>query len=367
MNKLLEVIGILIKVWILSDSSLDFPPEYLCRQLFSVILIGISLIFCVLLLCTLLRFLLLPPIIKTRHPRLTPSLPPRHILTDHPRLLLPNPPPIRRHIIKLKIPARIRNITSDCDGIEEAVVDAHIREGDVLEGDEGLGAAGSSRIEWVDHAAGAFAIGLEHLLWADVDGPPDGGYHGDVLVVDGGDQSAANVPWVGLDIYAFKRILHLHIPKRDIPNTPETLRRRHRPNRHANAQPHRNILHQKVLRTIAVDVGFAAGFGDDDIIPILDGEVVDVHIRTMRINSISIEWKHRDDAFEGEMPEEVDLGSCIYFYVETMNHGFGAIIHVEVELWGILQYQIMYRAVPASKHIDEVGPSPIEQFLIIQK
>lgn len=186
------------------------------------------------------------------------------------------------------------------------------------------------------------------MLRADVDSPPDWRRHRDVLVDDVGDEAAACVAWVCFDVDALKRILHLDIPKGDIPDTPKTLRRRHRAYGHANSQPHRNILHQKVLGAVSVNIRFAARLRHDHIVPVLHSKVVDVHVGSVWVDTVSVEREHRDDALKGETLQEVDLGSGVDFYVQAVDYGFWAVVQLKVELWGVLQGQGVDRTVAAA-------------------
>lgn len=56
--------------------------------------------------------------------------------------------------------------------------------GNIIDSNKGLGSALSFGIIRIQHTARPITIGLFHLLWSDINCPPDGSIHGEVLVQD---------------------------------------------------------------------------------------------------------------------------------------------------------------------------------------
>ena len=60
------------------------------------------------------------------------------------------------------------------------------------------------------------------------------------------------------------------------------------------------------------------GFGHNYIVVVLTGDVEYVKISTLRVNAISIEWKHGNDTIEIVSFYNVKLGSRVDFYVQVI-------------------------------------------------
>lgn len=98
------------------------------------------------------------------------------------------------------------------------------------------------------------------------------------------------------------------------------------PDAHAHAEYNCGVLHEHVL-SAGYFIYRGAWFWYYHIVVVLDGQVVDMHAGTMRVDSVGIEGEERDGSLEGEFFQEVDLGSGVDFDVEVVELCIVASIH----------------------------------------
>lgn len=70
------------------------------------------------------------------------------------------------------------------------------------------------------------------------------------------------------------------------------------------------------------------GLGHDHIIEVLDGQVVNMHSSAAGIYPIGVEWEQRNDSFEGELFEQVDLRSSVDEDGDVVELGIVALVHL---------------------------------------
>ena len=77
----------------------------------------------------------------------------------------------------------------------------------------------------IEHAAWSSSIWVLHLLWADVDPPPEGAFYVDVFVPYICDLAArarlhrARRSRIGLDVDGFERTVQVDVAEGDVPDT----------------------------------------------------------------------------------------------------------------------------------------------------
>lgn len=175
-------------------------------------------------------------------------------------------PLIRNHIVKVDLSAWVGDIASYGVRIKETLMDLDVIKCDVFEGYPWLGLTCAFFIEGVEHASWAIAIWFLHLLRADVDGPPNGSIHCEVLIVDVLDQTSPFVSRVGLHVDALQWSDHSYVSEGDVFDAVTITLRRNAAHSHPNTKNNRAIFNQEVsgaiLRTF--------GFGNDHIVPVLN-------------------------------------------------------------------------------------------------
>lgn len=241
-------------------------------------------------------------------------------------------PLIRDHFVEVDFRARVGDIASDCVRVEEALVDLDVFKRYVLESHPWLCRAGALFVEGIQHASGPVSVGFLHLLRADVDGPPNGSVHREVLVVNVLDEPSSLISRIGLHVNSLQRPDHPHVSEGDIPDAVAVALRRHAANSHANPQHNRAILNKEVPGAILR----AFGLGNHHVIPVLHGEVVEVKASSRGVDAISIEGEHDDRAFKREPLEEVDLCSRVDLNVDVVEEAVVAMVQFHVELGGVL-------------------------------
>lgn len=127
----------------------------------------------------------------------------------------------------------------------------------------------------------------------DIDRPIDRTKHGHVLKPNIFDDGSSAGGWIGLDVDAFERMLHVDVAERDVSHAFEFGGGRNRPNRHATSPNAGNVLNEDVLRALGKPSLLAERLDDDDVVVVLAGDIVDVDIGALRIDPIGIHWKHR--------------------------------------------------------------------------
>lgn len=133
-------------------------------------------------------------------------------------VFLADQPSTGLHVVKLNILAWVCLIATEDDGEKQAAPDGNVFEFDVGYIDPRLGLAGSFGIEGIQHAARSSFVWLFLLLRAEVKRPPNGLMHRDVLIKDVIDDSISVLSRIGLYVYSFEGLLHMCIPKGDVPD-----------------------------------------------------------------------------------------------------------------------------------------------------
>ncbi len=144
---------------------------------------------------------------------------------------------------EVDLSARIRNVTPQSDWIQQTFVDGNIFKGYVRQGDQRLCGTCSSRIEGIYHASRSRSTWLPHLLWTEINCPPDWSIHCNVFVINIWDVTPSVDSRVCLDIDSLKRTFHLNISESNIPDTASSHMRWHTSDTHPNPQPHFDIFH----------------------------------------------------------------------------------------------------------------------------
>ena len=136
---------------------------------------------------------------------------------------------------KIDILARIGNIASNCDWVEQTLMDFHILQSDISQSHSGLGCAGTFFVERVKHAAWAISIWLLHLLRANIDCPPDRPIHCEVYIVYVLHKPIAIIARVCFHVNTFEWPDHSHVPKCNISYAVATQIGRHTSHAHTHS------------------------------------------------------------------------------------------------------------------------------------
>ena len=164
-------------------------------------------------------------------------------LTDKTFIFLTDFPKICFDVNQVDLSARIRNVAPQSDWIQETFMDGNIFKGNVSQGDQRLCGTCPSRIKGIYHASRSRSSWLPHLLWTEINGPPDWSIHRNVFVIDIWDVSPSVDSWVRLDVDSLERTFHLNISESNIPDAASSHMRWHTSDTHPNPQPHFDILH----------------------------------------------------------------------------------------------------------------------------
>ena len=151
--------------------------------------------------------------------------------------------------------------------------DPSMLEGDVVEGNSWLCLA--LRDEWVEHAAWTCAGGLLLLLGSNVNCPPDGSWHLEVLVFDVFNDSIAMGAWVGFEIDSLDWILHYDIVEVHVSDACKVTAWWHGADGHSNGVKNMAVSHFDVFSAcgdFVVDVGW---LDSDGIVVVSDVDVLD--------------------------------------------------------------------------------------------
>lgn len=255
-------------------------------------------------------------------------------------MLFSNQPTIHNHILEMYASAWIGLIAPDNDGEQQTVFYNHILQGYIANIDPGLGLASSFGVKGVQHASRPSSSRLLLLLWADVDCPPDGLVHGDVLVEDVFYFAWALIAWVGLHINALERFLENWISECYISDAVVLGVWRHTSDGEPNAQPNRNIFHQHILSAV-VFVSYVRGLGDNNIVVVLHRYIPNMVVYAWRIDAVGVERESWQHIAKCEPFGELELGSCIDFDVEVVDFKIGGICEPHMETGWILEHKIM--------------------------
>lgn len=117
--------------------------------------------------------------------------------------LLPDVPFISPYVNEVDMLAWVRYVAPYCDRVEQAVFNVDILKRNVTEGDSWLSCAGALLVERIEHAAGTISIWLLHLLRPNIDSPPEGSDHGEVIIVDVFNQTSPLVSGIRFNIDPF--------------------------------------------------------------------------------------------------------------------------------------------------------------------
>ena len=122
--------------------------------------------------------------------------------------------------------------------------------------------------------------------------------HGDVLIKDIVNDSITLCSRIGLQINSFERLLHDGITEGDISNTIDFSIRRDSADGQAHSQSNSDILNEHIFSAVGISISVAMGrLGDDHIVIVLAGDIVDMKVSAIRIDTISIEGKERNSAY----------------------------------------------------------------------
>lgn len=231
-------------------------------------------------------------------------------------------PGISNDVVEVDIGAGIGNIAADGVGVEEALMDADIFEGDVAHGDSWLRGASTLLVERVEHAAWAVPVRLLHLLRTDIDGPPDWPVHREVLVEDVLDKATPLISRIRFHVDTLKWANHTHIAEGNVADTVAVTFRRNTSDRHSYSKNNCAVLHQEVTSAVSSPLRL----GDNHIVPVLYGKVVEVKTCTGGVDAISIEREHDECALKGESFNQVDLGSDVNFNINVVEESVVAVV-----------------------------------------
>lgn len=243
------------------------------------------------------------------------------------------------HVVKHDVLAGVGLIAAKDNREKQAAGDGYVFEFDVSDVDPRLGLAGSFGIEGIQHAAWSAFVWLFLLLRAEIKRPPYGLMHGDVLIKDVIDDPIPIFSGIGLNVYPFEGLLHVCIPKGDVPDTVYLWIRRDSSNSQANTQTDRYVLDEHVLCAVGVAIAVPmSGFRDDDIIVILAGDVVDMEISATWIDAVGVERKHRHCTDQVETFENSQLSSGVDLDVDVVNDDIQGLADLYVKARRVLDH-----------------------------
>jgi hypothetical protein len=235
------------------------------------------------------------------------------IFTEISGLFLPHEPAISPHVVEVYIFAGIGDVAADGVGEEETVVHAYVLHCDVAHGHSGFRFT-DSLAEGVEHATGTVAVGFLHLLRTDVDAPPDGPVHCEVLEVEVFDYAGALVAGVGLHVDALDGPDHVPVAGRDVADAVAAGRGRQATDGHSDAELDSHVLDQHFFSAAK---GVVERLGDDHIIEVLDSQIVDMEAGAGGVYPIGIEGEHEGQPLQREKLDKADLGCGVDFDVEV--------------------------------------------------
>lgn len=148
-----------------------------------------------------------------------------------------------------------------------------VNQRNVSQSDSRLSLASTFSIKRVQHASRSVSVWFFHLLWTDVNCPPNGSVHSEIPIIDISDIAISFIARIGLYVDTFKWSFLNNISKGDVSHATATDLRRYTSYSEANTQYNLNVFNKHVSCAVVIPTWF----WDDDIIPILDSQVVNMH------------------------------------------------------------------------------------------
>lgn len=261
------------------------------------------------------------------------------VFADVAFVFLADQPASSLYVVKHDVFAGVGLVAAKDNREQQAAGNGYVFEFDVGDIDSRLGLTGSLGIEGIQHAAWSTFVWLFLLLRAEIKRPPNGLMHRDVLIKDVIDDPIPIFSGICLYVYPFEGLLHVCVPKGDVPDAVNLWVRRNSSNSQANTQTNRYVLDEHVF--CAVGIGIAVSMSrlrDDDIIVILAGDVVDVEISATWIDAVSIERKHRHRTNQVETFENSQLSSSVDLDVDVVNDHIQGLAEPYVETRRVLDH-----------------------------
>lgn len=158
------------------------------------------------------------------------------------------------------------------------------------------------------------------------------------MIIDIFHKATANISGVWLDIYAFERSNHAHIPKSNISHAIAVPVWRDAADSHAYSQDNCAILDKEVPGA----VGCSLRFGHNNIIVILNGQVVESEPCSWGVDAVSVEGEHDEWPFKREAFDQIDLSCCIDANIEIVEKAVVAVVQFNVELGWVFEHKIVH-------------------------
>ena len=198
------------------------------------------------------------------------------------------------HVVEHEVLNGVGAVAQDDARAQLRLVDGDVPQRDVAEVHAALRGAGAQRV--VQRALLAQrSAWLVLLLRADPHGPPQGLLDLDVLVGDVCDEPALGLAvrqparGVGLDVDAFARARHGHVPERDVLHACHRRVGRHAADGGAETA-HDHVFHQDVAGAVRVDAALGvARLDGDGVVVVHDAAVVDPKVAPGRVDAIRVQ------------------------------------------------------------------------------
>ena len=111
------------------------------------------------------------------------------------------------------------------------------------------------------------------------------------LLVKNVSDLARSTTWIGLDVDSLKWILEVNISEGDPSNTSMTVSGRNRADGHTNTKHHISVSNEDILRATILGhfISIVAWLDGNSIVIVSDIHILNQHIGTVRVDTISVE------------------------------------------------------------------------------
>lgn len=206
------------------------------------------------------------------------------------------PPATHTDVVKNESRARVSLIAADDAWRQNSPIYINVPQRYILYIDEWLSLAGNDRVK--EAARISIAPRLVLLLRTNVNSPPDGSPHLQVLVDNiGNDASGARRhslgnAWIGLHVDGLEGVIESRVTERHIVDTVVLVAGWDRAHRQANPKPDVEVSHYDIFCTVGVLVVLVTRFDGYGVVIVGNIEALDQDIASMGIHSIGVEREH---------------------------------------------------------------------------
>ena len=249
--------------------------------------------------------------------------------------------------------AGVRRVAPDDARREHVAILLDVSERDIAHLDKWLRFAGDQGVE---HASGAVSTTwLLLLLWADVDGPPDGVVDLNVVVEDicdlttGAGEHRSGRSRIRLDVDSLDRVVELMVEELDVANADVVVVCRDRADCQTNTIVDITVPHNDILRALGILTLLGGAFDGDSVVEVGDVEALNQNVSAGRVYSVSVQR----EPGKGDVPVTLRvLFAAVKEQLAKLE--LALVVRVNLEVVGVKTVQVLNRDVEFGR-VDEAN------------